>query len=256
MKRAHPEREIRTRFRWPACSTTGCRWCGCGGSGTARSAGCRRRLPGARTSRPDRARWAVTCSVPPGQQPVIVRQAARIVPVDPNDPGAGRPARPPGRLRPTGSAALRRPGWSCALRRTGNAGGGGHVTHHGPRVQPDFGSVRCPWHTGQSATGSGSRPSPTRPGGGASTATRRPPTKGPRRHEAQHPPGVRRPPRSPAPAATRSPPAAPPRAATIHVETCSACHPFYTGKQRVLDTAGRVAKFQQKYAKVQAKKAK
>ena len=36
----------------------------------------------------------------------------------------------------------------------------------------------------------------------------------------------------------------------IHVETCSACHPFYTGKQRVLDTAGRVAKFQQKYAKV------
>ena len=40
----------------------------------------------------------------------------------------------------------------------------------------------------------------------------------------------------------------------IHVETCSACHPFYTGKQRVLDTAGRVAKFQQKYAKVQARK--
>lgn len=43
----------------------------------------------------------------------------------------------------------------------------------------------------------------------------------------------------------------------IRVETCSDCHPFYTGKQRVLDTAGRVAKFQQKYAKVQAaKKAK
>jgi large subunit ribosomal protein L31 len=40
----------------------------------------------------------------------------------------------------------------------------------------------------------------------------------------------------------------------IHVETCSACHPFYTGKQRVLDTAGRVAKFQQKYAKAAAKK--
>jgi large subunit ribosomal protein L31 len=37
----------------------------------------------------------------------------------------------------------------------------------------------------------------------------------------------------------------------IHAETCSECHPFYTGKQRVLDTAGRVAKFQQKYAKVQ-----
>jgi large subunit ribosomal protein L31 len=38
----------------------------------------------------------------------------------------------------------------------------------------------------------------------------------------------------------------------IRVETCSACHPFYTGKQRVLDTAGRVAKFQAKYAKVNA----
>jgi large subunit ribosomal protein L31 len=36
----------------------------------------------------------------------------------------------------------------------------------------------------------------------------------------------------------------------IHVETCNVCHPFYTGKQRVLDTAGRVAKFQQKYARV------
>jgi large subunit ribosomal protein L31 len=42
----------------------------------------------------------------------------------------------------------------------------------------------------------------------------------------------------------------------IHVETCNVCHPFYTGKQRVLDTAGRVAKFQQKYANVnKAKKA-
>src|ERR671921_2955130 len=42
----------------------------------------------------------------------------------------------------------------------------------------------------------------------------------------------------------------------IHVETCSACHPFYTGKQRVRDTAGRVAKFQAKYAKVNAGKKK
>ena len=42
----------------------------------------------------------------------------------------------------------------------------------------------------------------------------------------------------------------------LHVEVCAACHPFYTGKQRVLDTAGRVAKFQQKYAKVQAKSGK
>jgi large subunit ribosomal protein L31 len=47
------------------------------------------------------------------------------------------------------------------------------------------------------------------------------------------------------------------RGGQVHVETCSVCHPFYTGKQRVLDTAGRVAKFQQKYANVQrpAKKA-
>ena len=42
----------------------------------------------------------------------------------------------------------------------------------------------------------------------------------------------------------------------IHAESCSACHPFYTGKQRVLDTAGRVAKFQQKYAKVGKKTGK
>lgn len=35
----------------------------------------------------------------------------------------------------------------------------------------------------------------------------------------------------------------------LHVEVCSSCHPFYTGKQKVLDTAGRVEKFRQKYAK-------
>ena len=34
----------------------------------------------------------------------------------------------------------------------------------------------------------------------------------------------------------------------LHVEVCSACHPFYTGKQKVMDTAGRVEKFRQKYA--------
>jgi len=39
----------------------------------------------------------------------------------------------------------------------------------------------------------------------------------------------------------------------IHAESCSACHPFYTGKQRVLDTAGRVAKFQERYAKLGVK---
>ena len=31
------------------------------------------------------------------------------------------------------------------------------------------------------------------------------------------------------------------------VEICSACHPFYTGKQKFVDTAGRVEKFQRKY---------
>jgi large subunit ribosomal protein L31 len=34
---------------------------------------------------------------------------------------------------------------------------------------------------------------------------------------------------------------------TIKVEVCSKCHPFFTGKQRFLDTAGRVERFQQKY---------
>lgn len=35
---------------------------------------------------------------------------------------------------------------------------------------------------------------------------------------------------------------------TINVEICSACHPFYTGKQKLLDTARRVEKFQKKTA--------
>lgn len=33
----------------------------------------------------------------------------------------------------------------------------------------------------------------------------------------------------------------------LHLEVCSKCHPFYTGKQKIVDTAGRVDKFQQKY---------
>jgi large subunit ribosomal protein L31 len=37
-----------------------------------------------------------------------------------------------------------------------------------------------------------------------------------------------------------------------HVEICSACHPFFTGKQRLLDTAGRVERFRRKYAKPEA----
>ena len=34
----------------------------------------------------------------------------------------------------------------------------------------------------------------------------------------------------------------------LHVEVCAACHPFYTGKQKIVDTAGRVEKFRQRYA--------
>ena len=33
----------------------------------------------------------------------------------------------------------------------------------------------------------------------------------------------------------------------IHLEVCSECHPFYTGKQKILDTAGRVDRFNKKY---------
>ncbi len=34
---------------------------------------------------------------------------------------------------------------------------------------------------------------------------------------------------------------------TVRVEICSNCHPFYTGKQKIIDTEGRVEKFLQKY---------
>ena len=34
----------------------------------------------------------------------------------------------------------------------------------------------------------------------------------------------------------------------LHIEVCSACHPFYTGKQKIVDTAGRVDKYRRKYA--------
>jgi large subunit ribosomal protein L31 len=33
----------------------------------------------------------------------------------------------------------------------------------------------------------------------------------------------------------------------IHVEICSACHPFYTGRQKLVDTGGRVERFQRRY---------
>ena len=35
----------------------------------------------------------------------------------------------------------------------------------------------------------------------------------------------------------------------LHVEVCSSCHPFYTGKQKIVDTGGRVDKFRKKYAR-------
>jgi len=34
---------------------------------------------------------------------------------------------------------------------------------------------------------------------------------------------------------------------TLNVEVCSECHPFYTGTQKIIDTAGRIDKFRQKY---------
>ena len=34
----------------------------------------------------------------------------------------------------------------------------------------------------------------------------------------------------------------------LQIEVCSACHPFYTGKQKIVDTGGRVDKFRKKYA--------
>ncbi len=35
----------------------------------------------------------------------------------------------------------------------------------------------------------------------------------------------------------------------LSIEVCSQCHPFYTGKQKILDTAGRVDKFRRKYSR-------
>jgi large subunit ribosomal protein L31 len=39
----------------------------------------------------------------------------------------------------------------------------------------------------------------------------------------------------------------------ISVEICSQCHPFFTGKQKLVDTAGRIERFRKKYAKFQDK---
>lgn len=37
----------------------------------------------------------------------------------------------------------------------------------------------------------------------------------------------------------------------VSVEICSQCHPFYTGKQKLVDSAGRIERFRRKYAKFQ-----
>lgn len=36
---------------------------------------------------------------------------------------------------------------------------------------------------------------------------------------------------------------------SLHVEICASCHPFFTGQQKIMDTAGRVEKFRRKYTK-------
>jgi len=38
----------------------------------------------------------------------------------------------------------------------------------------------------------------------------------------------------------------------IHADVCSACHPFYTGKQKILDIGGRVEKFEKRFGKARA----
>ena len=42
----------------------------------------------------------------------------------------------------------------------------------------------------------------------------------------------------------------------IHIEICSKCHPFYTGKQKLIDSAGRVDKYIKRFGKKKAPKAK
>ncbi len=44
-------------------------------------------------------------------------------------------------------------------------------------------------------------------------------------------------------------------AGSLNVDICSACHPFYTGKQKLVDTAGRVERFRKRYEKTEAHKA-
>jgi large subunit ribosomal protein L31 len=44
--------------------------------------------------------------------------------------------------------------------------------------------------------------------------------------------------------------------ADIRVEICSKCHPFFTGKQKLVDTAGRIERFRKKYEKFKQQKEK
>jgi large subunit ribosomal protein L31 len=41
----------------------------------------------------------------------------------------------------------------------------------------------------------------------------------------------------------------------LHVELCSQCHPFYTGKQKLVDTGGRVERFERRYGRRTGKRA-
>ena len=42
--------------------------------------------------------------------------------------------------------------------------------------------------------------------------------------------------------------------APVHLDVCSECHPFYTGKQKVLDTGGRIERFKQRFGAVGSSK--
>jgi large subunit ribosomal protein L31 len=44
-------------------------------------------------------------------------------------------------------------------------------------------------------------------------------------------------------------------AGDFHIEICSSCHPFFTGKQKIMDTAGRIERFKNRYAAQPAEKA-
>jgi large subunit ribosomal protein L31 len=44
------------------------------------------------------------------------------------------------------------------------------------------------------------------------------------------------------------------KSGAIHADVCSACHPFYTGKQKILDIGGRVEKFEKRFGKAGATK--